>query len=193
MPLPTIPGIVRCAVRLSAPSVPDEVINVVHVNNVGTISIAALDAIFQPAWQSAFDGLINTHFGWQDVTYTTLDGSAGVPIAWHESQPTNATAQQAMNAAIVMSWRTTTAGRSFRGRSYLGPIGGGALEPNEPDKIQLSSLAGITAQGDQLIADLDTGNIPLVVASYTLSSATPVDHAKCNPLVGTVRKRSNGR
>jgi hypothetical protein len=82
----------------------------------------------------------------------------------------------------VVSWRTTTAGRSYRGRTYLGPLAMAAI--NSPT---LTSAA-LTAIGNASLALI--GHNHLVVHSHKTGASTLVTSAIQTTKLYTQRRRA---
>jgi hypothetical protein len=182
----------RCAIQLEAAGVNDHVVNVIHVKTT-TLSLADISASIQDRWPTAFRQFIPTQYAWNQLTITPLNGSASVNFPWTGNQPSSTQASLPMNVACVESWRTGIAGRSHRGRSYIGPIGNNFTDPSIPDRISSTPLAAIDGNAASLITSLASDDCTLVVASYTLSTADEVTNNVTNPKICTVRKRVNGR
>lgn len=193
MPLPTIANTIRVAIKLGGTGVDDLVVNVIHVHETGSNATQDVADVISAAWATAWKDLIPNIFEWSGLTLTRLNGTAGVDCVWNGDQPASTADSAPMQAALCASWRTGLAGRSFRGRSYIGPIGANRIDPTAPDHIDPGVVTTFTSQANGLIDDLTTGDFPLEVASYKLSETNLVDTVKINPLVCTVRKRVNGR
>jgi hypothetical protein len=193
MPLPMIAGVCRCAIRSRTPGVLDEVINVIHVGGASAGDEATIDTILQTEWDTFASPALTANQQFLDVTYTVLDGSASVILPWTAGQPSDSSTALGMNTAVVASWRTSLAGRSHRGRSFLGALGHNSLDSTAPDRVNPTQVTNITTRGGVFIANMSTGTFPLVVASYKLSSARDVTRCVCNPKLCTQRKRVNGR
>lgn len=193
MPLPTIPGVTRCAIRMTKAGVRDEIVNVIHLGDTTAATPTDIDDVLEPAWQTMLHSVIPIGWLWQDVTYTKLDGSASQTLIWTQSEPTSTTAPIPTQCAAVLSWRTATSGRSHRGRSYVGPLTQDAVDLVSPDLLVASEAAFLFGAATAFLAQLATGGFPLVVASYTLSTAEDVGSVKVNPKMCTMRKRANGR
>jgi hypothetical protein len=194
MPLPIITDTWRAAIELKAPGARDPVINVVHINSAATDS-ATFNADFCDAWATNTAPYLQSDWIWQPITWTKLDGSASVVQVWGSTTAGGGDTTHAigLNSAACWGWRTPVAGRSNRGRSYLGPITVASLSATKPDLLETAPLAAMQASADALVADLITADIPLVVASYTLASARQVTSTKVNPNVCTQRRRVNQR
>jgi hypothetical protein len=131
VPLPTIPGVVRCSVRGLMPS-GKQWANVLHcryaggASTPGTTEITALDAVLIRLWTgSAFGSgsawLTNcaTAVTTIDTTYYVLFGGAPPLIFAHAAAGSLATTSSPSEVACVVTHRTGTRGRSYRGRTYL--------------------------------------------------------------------------
>ena len=179
MALPMIPGVVRASVRGLAIS-GRQWTNVWHLRYAGGASypgvteITAADAKFVRmylgtvysggvAWMSACP----TNVTLVDITYYVLNGTATPIVINHAGAGTIATsANNASEVAHVLTLRTPTRGRRYRGRIYLPTAGntqwtGGGLTP--------SVATSVLAQLNGLVADLATIQWEIGVASYGVS------------------------
>lgn len=193
MPLPLITDTVRCAIQMSSPGVDDPVVNVIHLFNDEAGSPTDPDSTLQGAWHTFVSQEVQSIFVMDKITYTQLNGSAGIDVAWTGGANTNPSSLFPMNAAICYSWRTLLAGRSHRGRSYIGPTGPNRIDTTHPDQWDPTFLINGTSRGNSFIAAMDSAGFPLQVASYTLADSFPVDHVVVNPKVCTQRRRVNSR
>jgi hypothetical protein len=178
---------------MTAPGVQDEIVNVLHFEAPEPLDVNSLDAAFQPAWHTLVVQETQSIFLQDHVTYTELDGSAGIDIPWTGGANTNPSSLFPMNACLCYSWRTLAAGRSFRGRSYIGPTGPNRIDTTRPDLVDPGFLPNGTTRGNNFISAMDSAGFPLVIASYKLSSKLAVDHVKINPRICTQRRRVNSR
>jgi hypothetical protein len=193
MPLPIILNGFRIAIKLQKASVPDHFINVIHCKSTSDITASAMNGFIQPRWQAAFDFFIPNIYTWAGTTITKLDGSSAIDFPWTHTQPQSTAISSGCQVACCVGWRTPNAGRSHRGRSYIGPIPATAPDPTKPDFLDTSFKANVEAAAGSMITGLSTDNVPLQVASYLHASMDEVTHAKVNPLVCTQRKRVNSR
>ena len=193
MPLPIILNGFRVAVKLGKATVPDHFINVIHVKTDSDQTASFVNGIVQSRWQTAWDFFIPNIYTWQGTTITKLDGSNAIDFPWTETQPQSSAISSACQVACCVGWRTTLAGRSKRGRTYLGPIPATAPDPTKPDLIDSSFVANVEAAAGSFITGLSSDTAPLQVASYLHGDMTEVDHAKVNLKVCTMRKRVNSR
>jgi hypothetical protein len=193
MSLPEITDLYRISILLSGAGINDHMVNVIHVHHTGSIATQDLADNISGPWATCWKNLIPDIFTWTGMVVTKLNGTAGIDAAWNGDQPSSSAASAPMNAALCSSWRTGLSGRSFRGRSYIGPIRANAVDVSQPDKIDPDVASSFQTAVDTLLGDLSSADVPLYVASYKLAEANIVDTAKINPLVCTVRKRVNGR
>lgn len=192
MPLPTITDVYRCAIQSGGAGIADSAVNVVHLKTT-TLSLADLNTALQNRWAAAFRQFIPTLWAWDQVSITPLNGSATVNFPWTDDQPSSTQACLPLQVACCVSWRTGIAGRSHRGRSYIGPLGNNFTDPSVPDRISATPFAAIDGNAASLITGLASDDATLVVASYTLATADEVTNNVTNPRICTVRKRVNGR
>lgn len=132
-PLPTIPGVVRCAVSGLTPS-GRKWTNVHHMryaagaSSPGTTEIDNMDVeLFRFYSGTAYAGgtavLSNCVVAVTTVQidYTVLDGAALAYSKVHNAAGTVAGNSQPSEVAAVLTLRTNTRGRRYRGRLYLPP------------------------------------------------------------------------
>jgi hypothetical protein len=186
----------------------ETVVNVVHVQRKND---AGFDPWTQPqlrdaalrlgiAWQRWLPQL-SSQVGWREIRSRDLSLEAGavdlLPVLFDGA---TASAPTSPNVALLIQWRTGTAGRGANGRSYLP----GALEGqiDALGRIEPAFVADMTTRAQGVIADLGAPTsallpgVPLDLAilhkpkGVPLSrSATPVITGKCSNLVATQRRR----
>jgi len=131
VPLPEIPGVVRCSARGLMPS-GRQWANVLHAQYAGGAStpgvteITNLDAVLVRLWLGAAyaGGLAwlvncNTAVTLIDITYYVLFGGAPPLLIAHAGTGSIATQALPAECAAVVTHRTGTRGRSYRGRTFL--------------------------------------------------------------------------
>jgi hypothetical protein len=102
---------------------------------------------------------------------------------------TGATDAQPNNSAALITWRTGLAGRSRRGRSYLGPFRNGITD-GDGRNLQSSFRDAFQAAADQLVDDASgPGGTTLVVWSEVLQVATAVANGLARTYLGSMRTR----
>lgn len=183
MPLPTIPGTVRCSVRGSAPS-GEEWVNVVHcryaggASNPGPTEIAALDAKLVRFWSGtaytsgqAWLTRCRNNWAMADITYYPLDNSSLATVVSHVVAGTDPTTTSSPpEVAPVLTIRTANRGRRYRGRIFL-PAPTTALV-NADGTLQAGVITQTVNQMIGLQADLATIQWALGVASYGVGQST---------------------
>jgi hypothetical protein len=130
---------------------------------------------------------------WDKATVIVLDGSSAVDFPWTGNQPSDSNPPTGMQVAMCVSWRTGFAGRSKRGRSFIGPMSNSAIDGSKPDMLNTAYVTTYGASSNAMIGNFVTDGFELVVASYTLGTAESVQQAIVNPHLCTMRKRVNGR
>jgi hypothetical protein len=193
MPLPMIADTFRCAIVSHISGVLDGVVNVVHIRGDGSQAEDDINGFLQPRWATLISPIVVNDLVNDHVTITKLDGSSSVDFPWTASQPDNTNPSLPMNVALCIGWRTNLAGRSHRGRNYLGPLGNDTVDSATPDLLGSGLASTMDGRGDAMVAGLIADGVALVVASYLNSSAEDVARTKTNPRVCTQRKRVNGK
>jgi len=91
--------------------------------------------------------------------------------------------------AVVISWKTALAGRSFRGRTYIGPV---CSELSTSEGVILEAgRSGLDNEAEALLLALRglTVSMPLVVWSRKLNSFEHVTAHSVGPYFDTQRRR----
>jgi len=109
------------------------VVNVYNVKDTSTHDVTLLTAYcdaFFTWWQTNMKPILNNSYVLNQIVATSLELSTGPQVA--VSTITNNVGDlsgQAVagNAAAVISWRTASIGRSFRGRTYIGGLDQAAM------------------------------------------------------------------
>ena len=177
MPLPVIAGVVRCSARgLLASGQPW--VNVLHcqyaggASNPGATEIAALHTNLQRLWKGPVFGagahwLANCQstVTMIDITYYPLDGSSlGVVLAAAAAGTSTTTDNLPAQTCSVLTLRTNTRGRRYRGRIYLPPVVEGSSTAN--GELLLSKTTEIIAQWTGMASAMAATQWVPVVASY---------------------------
>lgn len=146
-------------------------------------------------WLTPCPGEISTGVFGVRMTQMTLQAVTNPGIATVRTLNTpggqNTPGGLPLDVALVVSWRTSLAGRSFRGRTYLPPFhenqcvddSGGFPRP------AAATVAGLAVNAAQLIDDLATALAPLVVYSRTLSDSTIITGGFIDGSWDTQRRR----
>lgn len=138
-----------------------------------------------------YTGLVTTL--WDRVVSLTdppVIYNAGTPITINGSGPAT---QAAPQLAAVVSWATGLAGRSYRGRTYIGPLGSNAVQGD--GHLNADFVTALQSAGADLIVDIqsiaNTSEPPdLVVWSRTKSVATDILTCRVDNRVDTQRRRN---
>lgn len=123
MPFIPVPEAWEVVVRNTLGSI--DVVNVFGYHSTDTLDQAAADAVgtvLNNAWEDLL-GFLSTGFTMGTVTVTDLSevtGAQFVATTYGGDDGTDATGALPFQVAALISWRTNTRGRSFRGRTYMG-------------------------------------------------------------------------
>lgn len=196
MPALVIPpdmAIVTCSGAGGTGDVWNNVFAVDITEGVGTIEDIAAD--LAPVFLDFYTVLVSAGYypeGWTlsniNVKGNVIGGISSVDVA--ESLTVTDTKPAAPpQVAVVISWRTIFAGRSFRGRTYIGPVcselvtDGGVILPAGRDGLDNEAEALVTA-----LRDL-TPSLPLAVWSRKNVSFEQVTGHSVGPYFDTQRRR----
>lgn len=191
MPLPVIPYVFQCRLIWSSSQAPRNASNNLYFKDLaGTAAevdvFNALDAsVTDTMWsQTAGNAKVS------QVIVTKLDGlSAGV--IFPTGGPTRWTAQGGdiiLQGCQVVTIRTLTGGRSFRGRIYLPWVGESEQTNGMFDAAGIASVQ--QPAWDTFRAAMETANMSPVVVSPLLVDDTQVAAYVCRGNVTTQRRRA---
>jgi hypothetical protein len=187
-PLPTIANVWRLALNWELGDGSNQTAeNVIHVRVTGgtppdpatAVDAALTSNMFAPCSTSAIV---------YSITETPLDGSSAssTRIVTNPNAHGGTSGAIAPAFAAVVSLATAERGRSKRGRVFVPMVGLSAIT----DGSLTSTPAGLMRTAwTTFIAALATAEVPLVVASYKLASATDVISASIKAQGGTQRRR----
>lgn len=198
MPLPVIANTVRAAVEgLNSSGAPWA--NVLHFRFTGTppvlaTNITALDLKIVKLYggPNYASGLFilspcKSTVTITQVTYTILDGTSASTVIGHALAGGQVSNAMPGEVATVVSFRTSTRGRSYRGRAFHPPMTTGNY--NADGTIAASVLTGYQAQWAAFQADLVTITWEHVVASYLRTLATNVTSYSVDNKADVQRRR----
>lgn len=182
----------------------ETVVNGIYVKGSSVVTTALMDDLAAEliTWQDEQMQSLH-HTSWQLTMLRIRDLTSqfsfvkeytdGLPISGNHA----AAASTPGNAALVVTFRTGLAGRSFRGRNY---IGGLPLVMDDPNHFTDAFAAALQAAYATLPTVLDTLTLTHVVASRwingvlrTTGAATPVTGYTVNDQVDSQRRRLAGR
>ncbi len=198
MPLPVISNTVRAAVSgLQGNGKPWT--NVWHIQWTGAGSpsptnITTMDGIFDDFYAGPAAGGGNY---WcsrmclggslQQIVYTLLDGTSPSITVSHVLAATGGAGCAPGEVAAVLTLRSATRGRSYRGRVYLPGVDKALL--NNDGTFTAALVANATLQAAAVNAALVAATWRIVVASYRLQLATPVTQFTMNGQADVQRRR----
>jgi hypothetical protein len=192
MALPIISDVFRCAVRATLGD--QEVVNVYHLLNGVTAVPQDIADDLGHAIATSIAGYQTQFLHYVDIAVTPLDGATATSIVVPADFPIDGTLSEAClgaQCAAIITWSTGIAGRSYRGRTYVGGIPISYLN-DEGTRFVDAAVENYQSAGDSLLSSLDGthGNLSaLVVASYVHSTAAPVTRCTARQYQGTQRRR----
>jgi len=152
------------------------VVNVFNVKDTATHDAALLSEYcdaFAAWWRANLKPILNNSYVLNEITATSLALSTGPQhsLSLTSTNQGDLTGTQvAGNAALVISWRTTAIGRSFRGRTYIGGLD--QLAMLTAQTVTSSFLTAISdAAAALLTAVSDVGGTLCVLSRFALKVA----------------------
>lgn len=129
-------------------------------------------------------------FGLRYVVYDLGQPNAGageVASATWQAEGDDSTNDMPPDAAVCITWRTPLRGRSFRGRTYLGPLRSNAQDGD--GRVSTDFANQIALRAPDLIGDSLTRDWELCVLSRELGVATGVNRGDIDREFDTQRRR----
>lgn len=118
-----------------------------------------------------------------------LGGAVEIDSATFRTAPGSATGRAPADVAIAITWRTGLRGRSYRGRTYLGPLGSSTIDSG--GRLNAAQRDRIVGAAPKLIGDPATRDWQICVLSRVQSVATPVTSADIDHEFDTQRRRGH--
>lgn len=185
----------RMVVRISSPVLGGTGVNLWHLRDASPVDAGALqnsiNAVrdFYDDIKSVFNGATTVSF---DGSLTTVsgEGEPEVDAGFDSWSVAGGTTTQNLPPAncIVVSWRTSSATRSGRGRTFIGPVSEQTLEGN--GTVNEANRSSILAAANDLIATSSLpGNGGIVVWSPTTGLARDIVSASVANKFGVLRSR----
>jgi len=197
MPLPVIDNVGRVAFKFeTGGSGPSPTVNVMHFRKASGDAWSTIAGLLGTALDhSTAVGIwraIAGSYAFTEFTLTPLDGSTAsftVSGAGH-TWPTPGGGGEPMPArAAINKFRTAKRGRSYRGRSYLGPVGESDCNAGFiSSSVKTTSDAAWVAWFNHLISAI---SLEPVVASYLHRSAELITDVGIHSRLGTQRRRQH--
>jgi len=145
------------------------IVNVYHVRDTTSLTTARLEQIadiFKDWWDTFMAPILNPSYVLNDITVTALEASTGPQVIRSyttSNQGTNSGGEAAANAAAVISWRTASIGRSYRGRTYIGALTESTIATAQT--IDSSAVTAIADAAQGLLDALEGIGVALAVLS----------------------------
>lgn len=199
MPLPIITNTVRAAAIGKCPG-GAPCVNILHFQHSGgppsPSDITALDTkllkyLTGPQYTSGLTAGVwnnnaNSAFELDEIRYTILDGTSATTVVTHIVPATGTGTRLPDEVAFVLTLRTATRGRRFRGRQYLPPKETSMLTAG---LVSSSTAAPYVAQAAGFLSDLGSISWVWGVASYLTSVITPITQVTMDPYPDVQRRR----
>jgi len=190
MPLPIINDVYRIALNCG-PNAGISSVNVFHVASSPDSESDLADNINACSHELVMFQGVPPSSGPTTMTITALDGlSASQTFPVEADSMTSETSNDAevmAEASAVVKLNTALRGKSYQGRLFLGPI---AEATQENGFIVGDAVTDLPIAWQQFGANLFSADATqLVVASYKLETATPVQSISLNPGVCIQRRR----
>jgi len=171
MPFQTVPDGVEIVLNGVQNGVP--IVNVFNVRDEAAPEPERLLEIADATkdwWDTYLKPLLHTSYTLQSIKVTALTSSTGPQVEANYTTGNVGTQggdPSAANGAAVISWRTASIGRSFRGRSYIGAMGSDQLTTAQT--IDPSVLTAYASAGTSLIDAMQAiGAVLCVLSRYAL-------------------------
>jgi hypothetical protein len=198
MPLPVIADTIRVAVRGTATN-GHKFANILHFRKDGALSYAAAIALLDPLLLANYNTNSGTGLAWRTIApasaslfqfeYTPLDGASATTVIAHNVVGLDAAVPLPASVCLVVTLRTATRGRSFRGRVYTGPY---CIDAEGAGVPTAATVAAVATQWDRFMTiNLAASGVSLGVASYHLATFTDGVHATADSRWDTQRRRLN--
>jgi hypothetical protein len=195
MPFHAIPLTVKFVIEGQADG--QDVINVLHYKYVGAAPTAvALDA-FITSWKTAHlaQWLACHSSGYLILGFecTDIASAAGARATQALSTGNVGTVGSPLlpnNVALAVSWRTGLAGRTNRGRTFMGGLPASGYNN---DAITGSLLTALSTLAAALISQTFTGGFDFAVASFKDSLAKVITGFIMETVIDSMRRRLPGR
>jgi hypothetical protein len=168
-------------------------INTFHFGGIDRDAVITTSQSRVLAYYTALKNILSTQWSLTRLTWR-LVGPNNPPLE-HTPSPAIVGTQTANplpnDVALVVSWKTALAGKSYRGRTYIGGLTQNALGTASDGSCALIAASGTTI--DTAVGSLAplTGENKLVVYSPTLGEANVVIGATRGNRFDTQRRREN--
>lgn len=124
------------------------------------------------------------------LEYQAAGGPPRIVTVAPVAQVSAASASLPPQLSVVVAWRTALAGKSYRGRTFLGPLNGAAQAGGA---VTAAAQTAVNTAAANLITNLKprtTGSVGLVVHSDHANVDTPVVVGATDLRMDTMRSRS---
>ena len=164
--------------------------NRVMVNNLGAVAPADLEAIAIACWnwwEGTYAPNISTHCGLRAVQATDLTTDTGSQFVYApDTTTTGGESGAAMpnETSLCLSFRSTSRGRSARGRWYLAGLPRTAM--GDDNDVHSGYASAVTSDMQALVNAITTAGKELTIVSYVHNGAPRVGGPVYFPVVSVV-------
>lgn len=176
MAFQTVPHGIETVFNAAQNGVP--VVNVYWTVVGGTVTDTDLETAadtFHSWWTAEVQAGLHTSYVLNSIVSTdkSLEGGHQVTRTYTSGNTGALTgAAAAANAALVLSWRTSRIGRSYRGRTYIGGLASASL--HDAQHVNTADATAFATAATALIAAIALAGQKLVVVSRYLEKALRV-------------------
>lgn len=179
-----------------------ECINVFHFKAPSSVTEALMDnlAADVETWLDSFKALVTSSWSCTSVTLTDLTTSSGLSKTYGFSTKTGTLsgAPKPNNVSAVVTSRTNSRGRSFRGRTYIGGVGDNSTDTTlDLDPTWMSSVASVFVS---LLNSSAFHSCVISIVSYFANKVvrgaavvTPITAFSMDSHIDSQRRRLSGR
>ena len=177
-------------------------VNVYHVlspHAIVSADLTSIASVFATWIGSTLIPLVTASWSAYNINARDLTTSSGIildtPLT-SGNTGTHSGSPAPNSTALVTSWRTGRAGRSFRGRTYLGSIPQGVISSTGDNLVTTGYAASVASAMSTLQGAIATAGYSLVVASFRSGGAARTSAVLTAPtslIVNTKLDTTRGR
>lgn len=157
------------------------------VNASGT-ALGAANAV-GTAWATRFMGQLTSDYLFVDATAVDIGTAMGAVATVPHNLPGALSGSISTRAAsALVQWGGGTRSRTGRGRTYVGPLMEGQIDPDGAS-LASGTLTAFGTAAAAFLTDLATAGYPMAVLSRVASTATIITASALSPTIGTQRRR----
>ena len=192
MPQVATPGLVEIDVQISGATGSGPHYNIFHFNALSSPAVAASGAVsalttFYAAIKSQYRVGTSLVVGFKAIDRSAVPWTF-IPVVSTSTAATGNTSLVAPQLAMVVAWRTATIGKSYRGRTFLGPFdavaSGGASWTGAAQTLVAGAATALVA------TSTGSTDYRMVVYSHKHNTMAPITAAGVGTTMRTLRSRA---